>query len=84
MKTVTVYTKIPCPYCEHAKKFLKARDIPFNLIDLTDKPDEMARIKKQTGWSTVPIILVGEKLIGGFSDMKELDEKGEFESLVKG
>lgn len=80
---VKVYFKIPCPYCDHAKRFLQERNIPFEAIDLTDRPDEMIRIKQETGWRTVPIIMINGRLIGGYTDLKALDESGGLEPLLK-
>jgi glutaredoxin 3 len=80
---VVMYSKDPCPFCVNAKNFLKARDIPFQEIDLTGKQDEIDRIKAQTGWRTVPIILINGKLVGGFTDLKALEDKGELEAWLK-
>lgn len=81
---VTMYFKVPCPYCEYAKRFFQERGIAYEAIDLTDKPDEMMKIKQETGWRTVPIILINGKLVGGYSDMKALDEEGKLEPMLNG
>ncbi len=80
---VVMYSKDPCPYCVNAKRFFANRDIKFTEIDLTDKPDEIQSIKNQTGWRTVPIILINDKLIGGYSDMKALDDEGKLIPLLE-
>lgn len=84
MKTVTIYSKDPCPYCVNAKRLLDEKKIQYQEIDLTNKPEEMVRIKNETGWRTVPIIMIGDKLIGGYTDLKELDESGELDQMLKG
>jgi glutaredoxin 3 len=83
MAQVVVYFKNPCPYCVSAKRFLSEKGVPFEEIDLTNKPDEMQAIKDKTGWRTVPIIMINGKLIGGYSDMKALDEDGKLDELLK-
>lgn len=83
MAKVTMYKKIPCPYCERAEAFFKNRGVSIEMIDLTDKPDEMDRIKNETGWRTVPIIIIDGKVIGGYNDLKALDEEGKLDSLLK-
>lgn len=80
---VVMYSKVPCPYCVAAKNFLNDKNIPFQEIDLTDRQDEIDRIKQETGWRTVPIILINDQLVGGYMDLKELDERGELEKLLK-
>lgn len=83
MKKVRLYSKDPCPFCVNAKRLLNEKGIPFEEIDLTGKPEEMNRIKDETGWRTVPIIFIGDQLVGGYVDLKALDEKGELDRLLK-
>lgn len=83
MAEVIMYSKNPCPYCVNAKRLLDEKGVTYKVIDLTDKPDEMQKIKDETGWRTVPIIMINGKLIGGYSDMKALDEAGELDTLLK-
>lgn len=84
MKKVVIYTKDPCPYCVRAINFMTEKGIPFEEIDLTDRQDEIDRIKNETGWRTVPIIMIDNQLIGGYTDMKNLDEEGKLMPLIKG
>jgi glutaredoxin 3 len=83
MAKVVIYSKDPCPYCVRAKNFLQDKGIAFEEIDLTDQPAEIERIKNETGWRTVPIILIDGKLIGGYTDLKALDDEGKLDSLLK-
>ena len=84
MKKVVIYTTDPCPYCVRAINFMSEKGIPFEEIDLTDRQDEIDRIKNETGWRTVPIIMIDNQLIGGYTDMKNLDEEGKLMPLIKG
>ena len=81
---VTIYTKDPCPYCVRAIQFLNNRDIPFTEIDLTGNQPEMDRIKNETGWMTMPIILISDRVIGGYTDLVELENTNQLEGLLKG
>ena len=82
MAKVVLYSKDPCPYCVAAKKFLQAREIAFEEIDLTGDFAGMDAVKEKTGWRTFPIILINDKVVGGFTDLKGLDERGELEAMV--
>ncbi len=79
---VVMVKKNPCPYCDRALVFFEARGIKVDIIDLTDKPDEIMSWKNKTGWSTVPIILINDQLIGGYTDLKNLDEEGKLIPLI--
>lgn len=81
---VTIYSKVPCPYCVHAKNFLSARNIPYTEIDMTDRMDEAPALKEKLGWATFPMILIHDKLIGGFTDLRALEETGKLEETLKG
>ena len=82
MAKVVMYSKVPCPYCVSAKRMLDEKGVKYEHIDLTDKPEEMQRIKDETGWRTVPIIMIDGKLIGGYSDMKALDDQGKLDPML--
>lgn len=79
---VIIYSKDPCPYCVRAKAFFDNKGIAYEEIDLTDKPEEIQAIKDKTGWRTVPIIMINGKLIGGYNDLKALDEEGKLDALL--
>lgn len=79
---IVIYTKDPCPYCDRAINLLEEKKLDFSEIDLTNRPDEIQKIKDQTGWRTVPIILINDQVIGGYTDLKALDEEGKLESLL--
>ena len=82
MPKVTIYSKDPCPYCVNAKRFFDNRGVKYEVIDLTAKPAEMQAIKDKTGWRTVPIIFIGDKMVGGYTDLKTLDEEGKLDELL--
>jgi glutaredoxin 3 len=77
MEDAVIYVTETCPYCIKAKKFLTEKQISFKVIDLTEKPEELAKLKSETGWQTVPQIFFKGKFIGGYTDMVALDNKGE-------
>jgi glutaredoxin 3 len=83
MAKVIIYTKDPCPYCVRAINFFNEKQIKFEEIDLTDNQAEMDRIKNETGWRTMPIIMINGELIGGYTDMKTLDEDGKLMPMLK-
>jgi len=77
---VRVYTKDYCPYCTMAKKLLEGRGISYEEIEIKE-PQEMMDLVAKSGMRTVPQIFHGEKLIGGYDQLAELDKKDALGSL---
>lgn len=84
MKRVVMYTTTWCGYCERARRLLRARGIPFDDIDVTRDPETRRRVIDETGHRTVPVVLIGDQLIGGSDDLHALDRAGALEPLVFG
>lgn len=84
MKKVRLYTTGYCPYCRAAKSLLRERGIEFEEITLDDDPLMKKRVMEEMGWKTVPIILIGDRLIGGFRELSALVKEGRLEELLEG
>ena len=82
MTPVKMYTWGACPYCIRAKALLSSKGIPFDEINLDGKDQELQALREKTGQRTVPQIFIGEKLIGGFSDLAALDSNGELDRMI--
>ena len=83
MPKITIYTTKLCPYCINAKRLLAKKQAAFDEIDVTYKPDrrnEMA--EKANGASTLPQIWIGEKHVGGFDELFELEMDGELDDML--
>ena len=64
---VKLITKTNCPFCDKAKALLRESGIEFSTQDVTDN-EKYCALMKQKGW-TVPRVWVGDKFIGGYSDL---------------
>lgn len=73
---VTIYSKDYCPYCVKAKALLTSLNIPFEEVDITSNPEIIEELSQKSGFRTVPQIFVGEKCLGGFSDIEKLNNEG--------
>ena len=79
---VVVYTMDYCPYCERAKMLLGTRGVPFTEVRVAEDDDaQWARLEKLTGMKTMPQILHGDQVIGGYMDLAQLDRKDQLSSL---
>lgn len=84
MPHITIYTKPFCPYCAGAKTLLKSKGQTWEEIDVEADPkarEEM--IKKSGGRMSVPQIFINGKHIGGFDDLRALNEQGGLDTLLK-
>lgn len=80
---VTVYTMDYCPYCERAKSLLKQRGIAFEEIRVAmDDEAKWNELEKRSGMKTMPMIWAGEQLVGGYTDLTDLDRKDGLKSIA--
>ena len=71
MDQITLYTKKRCPFCTSSKIWLKQRDYAFIEVNL-DSPEELTKFTKENpSLRTVPQIFLGDKHIGGFTELIE-------------
>jgi glutaredoxin 3 len=82
MTPVTVYSTTWCPWCDRAKALLNARGIAFDDVNIEREPDFRQKLVNLTGGYTVPQIVIGEKPIGGFQQLRALDASGELGELL--
>jgi len=86
MPRIRMYSTRICPYCIRAEQLLAKKGIAAEQIEkirVDDHPelrDEMIRI---TGRRTVPQIFIGERHVGGFDDLAELDAAGELDPMLQ-
>ena len=83
MAEVKIYTKTTCPACTLAKEILTKKGVSFEEIVLDNKPDELEALINRTNMRTVPQIFINDQLIGGCSDMMELDKKNQLDRLLE-
>ncbi len=57
-KQLKVYSTSWCPDCMRAKFFLDEFNIPYEMIDIDENPDEAIRLEKETGKRAVPHFLL--------------------------
>jgi len=84
MKKIVIYTGPLCNFCSAAKHLLDKKKINYEEIDIgydDKKREEM--VKKTNGARTIPQIFIGEKHVGGYVELKALDNKGELDTLLK-
>jgi glutaredoxin 3 len=77
-----MYSTRWCPFCVMAKRLLAAKGVAVEEVAVDADPARRIEMVQRTGRRTVPQIFIGEKHIGGFEDMAELEHKGELDPLL--
>lgn len=65
----TIYTRagFACPYCQKAAALLDEYGISYSMRPLAT--DELLKVAKAAGMTTVPIVYHGDTLIGGYTEL---------------
>ena len=79
---IRMYTTRWCGYCVRAKALLDGKGLPYEEINLDQDPRFRAHLHELTGRMTVPQILIDDRPIGGFAELRELDRTGRLEALT--
>ena len=83
MAHVRMYCTRSCPFCTRAERLLKKRGVKkIEKIDVGGDRKLWKTMEKETRRNTVPQIYIGERHIGGFDDLAELDMAGKLKSLL--
>ncbi len=82
MREVTIYTTEPCSFCARVKGLLSSRGVAYSEVNLSKDPQGRVELAQRTGMMTFPQVVVGERLIGGFSELLAADEDGSLTELL--
>ncbi|MBK7492917.1 MAG: glutaredoxin 3 [Nitrosomonas sp.] len=83
MPRVIMYTTGFCPYCKMAESLLRAKGVQeIEKIRVDLEPEQRIEMMGKTGRRTVPQIYIGEKHVGGYDDLTQLDRAGELAALL--
>jgi thioredoxin reductase (NADPH) len=82
MPAIVMYTKSWCPYCERAKHLLREKGQSWSEIDVEAEPERREEMIRRSGRSTVPQIWIGDRHVGGFDELAELERRGELDALL--
>ncbi|MBW2987751.1 glutathione S-transferase N-terminal domain-containing protein [Candidatus Woesearchaeota archaeon] len=69
-KKVIVYSTPTCPFCVHAKEFLKENNVEFEDIDVSKDQAKAKEMVEKSGQMGVPVIDIDGEIIVGFNKEK--------------
>lgn len=85
MAEIIIYSTKVCPYCVQAKALLQRKGLTetdWKEIDATDPEVRADMMEKSAGQRTVPQIFIGSQHVGGFDDLRALDQSGKLEEML--
>jgi glutaredoxin 3 len=82
MAQVVIYTTDYCPFCARVKALLRSKSVNFEEIDLSRDPRLREEVQQRTGRRTVPQIFIDGVSVGGFDEIRQLDEDGELDRML--
>lgn len=81
---VVVYGTTLCGYCAMAKGFLRKREISYAWVNVGGDSQAREWLREVSGQRTVPQIFVHQRSVGGYSELRALDQRGELDRLLEG
>lgn len=61
---------------------LDNKGVEYQEIVLDEQPEKKLEVMKKLNWQTVPMILIDDKLIGGYDQLMSLEKNGELDKLL--
>lgn len=79
---VVMYTAAFCGYCAGAKNLLGKKGIEFTEIRIDKEAGKREEMEQRAQRDSVPQIFIGERHVGGFDDLVDLDMDDELDPLL--
>jgi glutaredoxin 3 len=80
---VKIYTTSWCGYCHAATRLLKQKGVDFEQIDAEDSKTRKW-LREATGRTTVPQVFIDGAPVGGYTDLRALDDRGDLDRMLAG
>ena len=79
---IEIYTTKNCSFCKKAKLLLEKYEV-FSEIDVEDEYKRELMTKRSNGLRTVPQVFINDKHIGGYEQLKILEQNNILIKLLK-
>jgi len=78
--TIVMYESNLCGFCRAARRLLEKKGWEFESRLVDGNPELREEMQKLSGRTSVPQIYFGDRHIGGFDDMADLEDAGELDA----
>ncbi|KAE8715436.1 putative Glycerol-3-phosphate acyltransferase [Hibiscus syriacus] len=79
---IILYTRLGCQDCREVRLFLQRKRLMHVEINIDVYPSRKLELEKFSRSFTVPKVFFNEVLIGGLSELKDLDESGKLDEKI--
>ncbi len=79
---VLMYSARVCPYCRLAAALLARKGARVNTVLVDEDRARRDEMLRRTGRRTVPQIFIGDRYVGGYTELAELDHEGGLDALL--
>lgn len=84
MPSVILYGTAFCPYCVRARHLLRKKRVVFADIAVDGRPELRREMLEKSGRHTVPQIWIGDRHVGGYTELAALERQGRLDELLEG
>lgn len=77
---VRVYTVPDCIDCAAVKNLLRAADVPFEEVDISDVPHAREALSTLSGLMSMPQVFLDNRFIGQVAEVRHLLLSGRFQA----
>lgn len=81
MNKIILYTSSFCGYCSAAKSLLEKKGMYFEEVDISSDPLLRKEILDKWNWRTLPLLIVNNRLIGGYRELVSLDSQNKLDKF---
>lgn len=80
---IRIYTTRWCGFCFAAKRLFTRLGVDFDEIRVDRQPELRREVSQSAGnWPTVPMVFIGDRFVGGYSEIVALNSSGDLERLM--
>lgn len=83
-KKVEVFSGPECAYCRQAKALLDEKGVDYKELDISNVNHRDELVRRLPRSRSIPQIFVDGEHIGSFEDLQILNERGQFDKILKG
>jgi glutaredoxin 3 len=80
---VVIYISRYCGWCSRALALLARKDVTPEVLNVDTDRQLRRDMEARSGRHTVPQIFIGERHVGGYDDLRALDDAGQLDALLE-